>query len=126
MWDAVEVVEFTRKHTSRVHDSLSEIRRIIESLVQKRDERRDGFVRVIEKAMETKLGDDKEEAQKLLSKSGISRQLAIRAAEYAMQQGALTIFGIVDALTRFSHELRYAGDRTEADLRAAKLLALAV
>ena len=126
VWDAVEVVEFTRKHTSKVHDSLGEIRRIIETLVAKRDERRDGFVRVIEKAMETRLGDDVEEARKVLLRSGITRQLAIRATEYAMKQGALTIFFIVDALTRFSHELRYAGDRTDADQKAAKLLALAV
>jgi len=126
VWDACEVVEFTRKHTSRVHDSLSEIRQIIESLVRKRDERRDGFVRVIEKAMETRLGDDVDEVKKTLSQSGITRQLALRATEYAARKGPLTIFSVVDALTRFSHELRYAGDRTDADQKAARLLALAV
>ena len=126
VWDAVEVVEFTRKHTSKVHDSLSEIRRIIEALVNKRDERRDGFVRVIQNAMNTRLGDDAEDAQKALARSGIGRQLAKRAIEYASRQGSLTIFAVVDALTRFSHELRYAGDRTDADQKAAKLLALAV
>jgi hypothetical protein len=126
VWDATEVVEFTRKHTSRVHDSLGEIRRIIETLVEKRDQRRDGFVRVIEKAMETRLGDDAEEVQKVLARSGIARQLATRAIEHARQRGALTIFAMVDALTRFTHELRYAGDRTEANQRAAALLALAV
>ena len=119
-------MEFTRKHTSRVHDSLGEIRRIIETLVEKRDQRRDGFVRVIEKAMETRLGDDAEEVQKVLSRSGIAQQLAKRAIEYAQQRGGLTIFAMVDALTRFSQELRYAGDRTEANQRAAGLLALAV
>ncbi len=126
VWDATEVVEFTRKHTSRVHDSLGDIRRIIETLVQKRDQRRDGFVRVIEKAMETRLGDDAEEVQKVLARSGITQQLAKRAIEYAGQRGALTIFAMVDALTRFTQELRYAGDRTEASQRAAGLLALAV
>ena len=30
VWDAVEVVEFTRKHTRNVREALSEIRRIIE------------------------------------------------------------------------------------------------
>ena len=126
VWDATEVVEFTRKHTSRVHDSLGDIRQIIETLVEKRDQRRDGFVRVIEKAMETRLGDDAEEVQKVLSRSGITQQLAKRAIEYARQRGALTIFAMVDALTRFAHELRYAGDRTVANQKAAGLLALAV
>ena len=55
VWDAVEVVEFTRKHTRNVHESLGEIRRIIEALVNKRDERRDGFAKVIEAAMKAKL-----------------------------------------------------------------------
>lgn len=33
VWDAVEVVEFTRKHTTNVGEALGEIRRIIETLV---------------------------------------------------------------------------------------------
>ena len=83
-------MEFTRKHTSRVHDSLGDIRRIIETLVQKRDQRRDGFVRVIQKAMETRLGDDADEVQKVLLRSGITQQLAKRAIEYAGQRGCRT------------------------------------
>lgn len=51
-----EVVEFSRKHTANVHESLSEVRRIIQALASKRDERRDACVRVIERAMDTKLG----------------------------------------------------------------------
>src|SRR6185437_16317944 len=46
VWDAVEVVDFTRKHTANVRECLSEIRRHIERLVEKRDQRRDGFARV--------------------------------------------------------------------------------
>jgi hypothetical protein len=53
VWDAVEVVEFTRKHTASVHEAFAQIRRIIESLVGTRDARRDGFVRVIKAAMGT-------------------------------------------------------------------------
>ncbi|ADB14985.1 hypothetical protein Psta_0294 [Pirellula staleyi DSM 6068] len=51
VWDAVEVVEFTRKHTANVREGLGEIQKIIASLVAKRDERKDGFVRVLQKAM---------------------------------------------------------------------------
>src|SRR6185436_14657769 len=50
VWDAVEVVDFSRKHTANVHDSLSEIRRHIERLVEKRDDRRDGFAKVMANA----------------------------------------------------------------------------
>jgi hypothetical protein len=32
---SIEVTEFSRKHTANVHEGLSEIRRIIEPLVQK-------------------------------------------------------------------------------------------
>ncbi|MEO2091031.1 MAG: DUF932 domain-containing protein, partial [Gemmataceae bacterium] len=71
VWDAVEVVEFARKHTANVHESLAEIRRIIERLVQKRDDRRDGFAKVVRKAMETSLGDDAEEVADVLAKAGV-------------------------------------------------------
>lgn len=126
VWDAVEVVEFTRKHTRNVHEALSEIRRIIEALVEKRDERRDGFVRVIEKAMETRLGDDADEVKKVLHREGIPRQLAKKALEVAEQQGALTVFALVDALTRLCREKENAGDRTAADQQVSRLLNLAV
>jgi len=58
----VEVAEFKRKHKVNVHESLGEIRRVIESLVAKRDERRDGFAQVIAKAMKGSLGSDSDEA----------------------------------------------------------------
>jgi hypothetical protein len=122
VWDAVEVVEFTRKHTANVHDSLGEIRQIIEALVKKRDERRDGFVEVVRKAMDTRLGDDAEEAIKAVAKHGVRGQLAKRAIEFALRNGGLTVFAVVDALTQLSQELHNAGSRTEADQRAAKLL----
>ena len=56
--DDTEIVEFTRKHTGKVHESLGEIRRIVECLVEKRDARRDGFVSLMRKAMTTTLGTD--------------------------------------------------------------------
>lgn len=124
VWDAVEVVEFTRKHTTSVHESFSQIRRIIESLVHTRDARRDGFVRVIKSAMETTLGADAEEAMKALAAAGINRTLAKHALELARERGRFTVFSVVDALTRLSGELRYAGERTNADQKASSLLAL--
>jgi len=125
VWDAVEVVEFTRKHTANVRDSLGEIRQIIERLVARRDQRRDGFVKVIHRAMQERLGDDADEVIKVLQGHGIQQSLAKKATEIARQHGALTIFALFDALTQISGTLRYAADRTAADFKAARLLALA-
>jgi hypothetical protein len=125
VWDAVEVVEFSRKHTANVHDALGEIRRAIETLVHKRDERRDGFLKAIRQAMETKLGDA-EEVKKVLSQNGIVRGLAKEAIGIAQEKGRFTIFAMVDALTRIAGRMVNAGERLGVDQKAAQLLALAV
>lgn len=122
VWDAVDVTEVTRKHTGRVGEVLPDIRRVIEALVQRRDDRRDGFASVVRKAMATKLGDDAEEAMKVLTKHGIGRLLAAQALEIARTQGRLTVFSVVDALTRLAGDCRNAGDRLQADQKAAELL----
>ena len=124
VWDAVEVIEFTRKHTANVGDALGEIRRHVELLVRKRDERRDGFLRVMKTAMEKTLGDDAEAVMKELAKRGMSRGLAKQAVE-SVAGGRFTIFALVDALTRLARQVEFAGDRTAADVQAAALLALA-
>ena len=125
VWDAVEVVDFSRKHTANVRDGLDEIRRIIEALVEKRDARRDGFVRVLTKAMQEKLGSDAESVAKELGRHGIPRNLGQQAIEIAREHGRFTIFALVDALTRLTQKTVYVGDRTEADEKVAGLLALA-
>jgi hypothetical protein len=124
VWDATDVTEYTRKHTSRVHEGLGEIRAMIEAIVAKRDARKDGFVAIVRKAMETKLGDDAEEALKELTKNGITRSVATEAVTIAREKGRFTVWAVVDALTRLSQQSRYAGDRTEADQRATQLLTL--
>jgi hypothetical protein len=126
VWDATEVVEFTRKHTGKVHESLGEIRRIVEGLVTKRDSRRDGFAALMRKAMATTLGTDADEVEKLLAKSGFNRALAARAVALAQEtKSRFSVFSVVDALTRMARELPNASDRTAADEKASKLLALA-
>jgi len=126
VWDAVEVVEFSRKHTANIHDSLVEVRRIIQALAAKRDQRRDAFARVIQRAMDTQLGENADEVRAALSKAGISRVLARQAIELAQQQGRFTVFNMVDALTKLSRHIVNAGDRTEVDQQAGSLLTLAV
>jgi hypothetical protein len=125
VWDAVEVVDFSRKHTTNVHEAFTEIRKIVERLVTRRDERRDGFARVVRKAMATQIGNDTEAALKVLADKGITRALAKEALEIAKQNGRFTVFSVVDALTRISGRMKFAGERTEADVKAASLLALA-
>ncbi len=124
VWDAVEVTEFTRKHTGKVGEALGDIRRIVEGLVAKRDARRDGFAAVMRKAAETTLGGDAEEVLKALNKAGFNRSLAKKALEIAEAKGRFTIFVLVDALTRLAREHAFAGERAEADQKAARLLDL--
>jgi histone H3/H4 len=124
VWDATDVTEYTRKHTANVHEGLGEIRAMIEAIVAKRDARKDGFVSVVRKAMQTKLGDDAEEALKELCKNGIPRSVAKEAVTIAQEKGRFTIWSVVDALTRLSQESRYVGDRVETDQKAAQLLSL--
>ncbi len=126
VWDAIEVVEYKRKHTANVRDAFGDVRGIIQALVAKRDQRRDGFARAVRQAMQTRLGDDADEALKSLAGAGIARSLAKQAIEMARQQGLLTVFAVVDALTRLSRRIEYAGDRTELDQQAGRLLTLAV
>lgn len=125
VWDAVEVVDFSRKHTANVHECLSEIRRHIEQLTEKRDQRRDGFAKVMAKAFKLQLGDKAEDVAKVLSRHGIPRDMAKHALQLAEQAGQFTVFTLVDALTRIAGEYQFVGDRVEIDQKASGLLALA-
>ena len=128
VWDAVEVAEFTRKHTTNVGESLAEIRRHIEMLVSRRDERRDAFVKTIGNAMQQVLGDETAKViEKLreIPKFDLRESLLTEALASARHQGRLTVFSIVDALTKLSQRVRYAGDRLELDRQAARLLTMA-
>ena len=124
VWDATDITEFTRRHTARVNEGLAEIRTMIEAIVAKRDARKDGFVQIVRKAMDATLGDDAEEAFKGLCKNGIARNVAKEAITLAQEKGRFTIWSVVDALTRLSQKSQHAGERAEADQKAAQLLSL--
>lgn len=125
VWDATNVTEFTRKHTSNVDEALESIREIIGQLVEARDARRDSFARMMQNAMRVKLGSDADEVLKRLGEHGFSRVLAQEALKLAADQGAFTVYSVVDALTRISQRQNFAGGRTEADAKASQLLQLA-
>jgi hypothetical protein len=126
VWDAVEVVEFKRKHTAKVHDALADIRSAIARLVESRDARRDGFVRVIENAMRERIGDDAEAALKAVQRHGVTGKIAKEAISLAESRGAFTIFAVVDAITTLASRMQFAGDRVDTEQKAASMLALAV
>jgi len=118
-------VDHGRRHPANVGESRDKVRRIIESLVAKRDARRDGFVRVIRRAMQSTLGTDAEEVLQQLTARGFSRAVIQAALRSAERQGRVTIFALVDALTRAAGTLMFAGGRLLADQQAASLLSLA-
>ena len=124
VWDAIEVVELTRKHTAKVRDVLVDIQHTIADLVAKRDARRDAFAQAIDRAMDVRLGDDADEVLKVLRKCGVTGKLAAAATNRVSGEG-YTVFALVDALTRLSGQLVNGGDRLAADQQAASLLALA-
>ena len=77
---------------------MGDIRAAIEALVQRRDECKDGFAKVVAKAMETTYGQDAEEVEKLLTKTEITKSLTAQAIQIARKQGQFTVWSIVDAL----------------------------
>ena len=125
VWDAVEVFDVKRKHTANVHECLNDIRDAIHRLVAKRDARRDGFAEIVKRAMRERF-EDSEDALKAVMKTGVGQRLAKQAIEMAGRQGRLTIFSMVDALTRLSGRMPNAGDRNEMDQQVGQLLAMAV
>lgn len=125
VWDAIEVVELTRRHMGNIQGALLDIREAIDHLVSKRDQRRDAFAAGMKLAMNTTLGQDAEEVHKVLGKQGVSFRLAEQAMQLAGPQTPYSVFAIVDALTRIAGRYENAGDRLVLDQKAASLLSLA-
>ena len=126
VWDATNVVEFTRKHTGNVRESLLEIRRMIQALQERRGERKDSFATAVRKAMATNVASDSDEAMKFLSQHSLPRDTIERAVKQLGHDGKpFTLWNLVDVLTHMNVNLRFAGDRTEADQKVAKLMQLA-
>src|SRR5262245_46511952 len=103
-----DAAESVWKHTSKVSEALSGIRRTIERLIEKRDQRRDDFAKLITKAMVEKLGDDADDVVKALAKQGVQQRLARQATEMTLNMGKkFTLFNVVDALTRLAREVPF-------------------
>ena len=125
VWDATDVTDFSRKHTANVYNALSEISRLINALVAKRDARRDAFTKVVRQAMNIDLGTDPDEVGKVLNQNGVPRRLAKQAIEAAATQGRFTVLALVNALARITRSIVNAGERTDTERQVSKLLTLA-
>ena len=125
VWDATEVIDFSRKHTRNVRDGLDQIRLHIESLVKRRDERRDAFHKQVTAAAAMPF-EPKADRSKIIKKLQ-GEGLPVGIIKQALPEGSArpTLFGLVDKLTRLSGQGQFAGDRAEIDAKIGKLLALA-
>ena len=127
VWDAVEVVDFKRKHTGNMEDTLRDVVRIVEDLVARRDARTDGFATLIRRAMQQRVADNSADATSFLNGKGISRTLIRKAVDQLGEEGrSFTLWSLVDVLTRLTQTTKWAGDRVDADLKVSRLLSLVV
>lgn len=127
VWDVLDVTEFTRKHTGNVKESLNQVRQLIELQIEKRDDRRDGFAKIVAQAMQQNLGTQSQEVTKLLLKQDLAKDSVERAVKQLGLEGKpFTLWNLVDALTHQNVSLTFAGERTDADQKVARLLNLAV
>lgn len=124
VWGCAEVNEFTRKHTASVRDGLGDVKRMIESLVELKTRRQDRFVDMMTKANSKVLGTDLDEVATLLRKQGIPMKMIKDAANVIAKDH--TAFAWVDALTRASGRIQFAGNRASLDQKIGRILSLAV
>ena len=124
VWDCIDVNEFSRKHTSGVRDAIGEIERMITSLVNVRTQRQEQFVERIRGAKRNQLGDNLEEVTKVLRQQNIPLGM-IKSAAKVVRDNHST-FAWVDALTRASGQIAFAGSRAAIDQKIGSLLSLAV
>lgn len=124
VWDCIDVNEFSRKHTSSVRDGLGEIERMITSLIEVRTQRQEQFASKITEAKRQQLGKDSDEVTKLLRRQGIPLGMIKNAAKVVRDNHST--FAWVDALTRSSGLIEFAGARAAIDQKIGSLLSLAV
>lgn len=124
VWGCEEVNEFKRSHTASVRDGLGEIERMIESLVKVKTRRQERFVDMMKRAKTDMLGSDLEEVSKRLRQQGIPMQMIKNAGKVVGKNH--TAFAWVDALTRASGAIKFAGARAALDQKIGGILSMAV
>lgn len=125
LWDPIWKRPFVRRHLGHVRQGLEQMRRLLDVLSRRHDQRRNAFARVARKAQRLQLARRADEACSRLRQAGLPQWLACAAIESAQRQSGLTILAVVQALTRLSAEETSIGARTALDAKASRLLALA-
>ena len=124
VWDCTDVNEFSRKHTSSVRDAIGEVERMITSLLSVKTQRQEQFAAKIRESKRKQLGRDIVEVTKLLRQQGIPAGMIKNAAKVVRSDHST--FAWVDALTRSSGLIKFAGARAAMDQKIGGLLSLAV
>ena len=97
---------------------------MIESLVEVKTRRQERFVDMMKQATTKTLGSDLDEVSALLRKQGIPLKMIKNAANVVGKNH--TAFAWVDALTRASGAIKFAGARSAIDQKIGSILSLAV
>ena len=124
VWDCTDVNEFSRKHTSSVREAIGEIERMITSLVAVKTQRQEQFAAKIRASKQQQLGRDLDEVTKLLRQQNIPLGMIKNAAKVVKDDHSA--FAWVDALTRNSGLIKFAGARAALDQKIGGLLSLAI
>ena len=96
---------------------------MIESLVEVKVERQSRFAEMIQRAKKATIGSDFEEASKILRSHSLPMGMINNAKKVVGNNNS--VFAWVDALTRASGRIEFAGNRSALDSKIGKLLALA-
>ena len=107
-----------------MHEAIGEIERMITSLVCIKTQRQEQFATKIRDAKRKQLGSDAEEVTKLLRQQGIPMGMIKNAAKVVGNNHSA--FAWVDALTRSSGLIEFAGARASMDQKIGGILSLAV
>ena len=107
-----------------MREAIGEVERMITSLVSVKTQRQEQFAAKIRESKRKQLGRDVEEVTKLLRQQGIPMGMIKNAAKVVRNDHST--FAWVDALTRSSGLIKFAGARASIDQKIGGLLSLAV
>jgi len=124
IWGAEEVVVVERRHIGDPSKIMFLLQQAIEALRDRGTIHQD--LRVLEAAKTTTFADDVEKATELLYPKYVTKDIAARALESAIQDFhaslPLSVWNVVRGLTRVSQEIPYEDRRLEVDKAAGRIL----
>jgi hypothetical protein len=126
VWDAVDVVEFSRKHTANVHEALAEVRQLIERLVTKREPTSaTASCRSSTRCEHSIRRGPRTRPVKVLGRHGIPRKSGHQRPGTGSQVRSVVHLSVVPPLTEMVSRYRGRRDRTTLGHQDSLLLSLA-